>query len=133
VVAVTIKIKTTLSHARGSSREEGIDALVLLLAPFAPHIAEELWERRGGKGSVHRQSWPAFDATLAAEKEITLVVQVDGKVRDRIPAAAGLPQAKAQEMALASPRAKAALDGRIVDRVIVVQDRLVNIVTKRRS
>jgi len=132
-IAAMMELSTTLSHARGSSREEGIDALVLLLAPFAPHIAEELWERRGGKGSVHRQSWPAFDATLAAEKEITLVVQVDGKVRDRIPAAAGLPQAKAQEMALASPRAKAALDGRIVDRVIVVQDRLVNIVTKRRS
>src|SRR3989441_2716466 len=132
-IAAMMELSTTLSHARGSSREEGIDALVLLLAPFAPHIAEELWERRGGKGSVHRQPWPAFDAALAAKKEITLVVQVDGKVRDRIPPAAGLPQAKAQEMALASPRAKAALDGRIVDRVIVVQDRLVNIVTKRRS
>ena len=132
-IAAMMELSTTLSRARGKSREQGIDALVLLLAPFAPHIAEELWERRGGKGSVHRQSWPAFDPALAAEKEITLVVQVDGKVRDRIAAAAGLAEAKAREMALASPRAKAALDGHIVDRVIVVQDRLVNIVTKRRS
>ena len=132
-IAAMMELSTTLSRARGTSREYGIDALVLLLAPFAPHFAEELWERRGGRGSVHQQSWPAFDPALAAVKEITLVVQVDGKVRDRIPAAAGLPQAQAQEMALASPRAKAALDGRIVDRVVVVQDRLVNIVTKQRS
>ena len=132
-IAAMMELSTTLSRARGTSREYGIDTLVLLLAPFAPHFAEELWERRGGRGSVHQQSWPAFDPALAAVKEITLVVQVDGKVRDRIPAAAGLPQAQAQEMALASPRAKAALDGRIVDRVVVVQDRLVNIVTKQRS
>jgi len=132
-IAAMMELSTTLSHARGKSRAQGVDALILLLAPFAPHIAEELWERRGGKRSVHQQAWPAFDPALAAVKEITLVVQVDGKVRDRIPAAVGLPQAKAREMALASPRAKAALDGRIVDRVVVVQDRLVNIVTKQRS
>ncbi len=132
-IAAMMELSTTLSRARGKSREQGIDALVLLLAPFAPHIAEELWERRGGKGSVHRQSWPAFDPALAAEKEITLVVQVDGKVRDRIAAAAGLAEAKAREMALASGKAKAALDGREVDRIVFVQDRLVNIVTRLRS
>ncbi len=132
-IAAMMELSTTLSHARGKSREQGIDALIVLLAPFAPHIAEELWERRGGKGSVHQQAWPTFDPARVAEKEITLVVQVDGRVRDRIPAAAGLPQAKAEEMALASPRAKAVLDGRIVDRVVVVPDRLVNIVTKQRS
>jgi leucyl-tRNA synthetase len=132
-IAAMMELSTTLSHARGESREQGIHALILLLAPFAPHIAEELWERRGGKGSVHQQTWPTFDPALAAEKEVTLVVQVDGKVRDRLRAAAGLPQAKTEEMALASPRAKAALDGRIVDRVVVVPDRLVNIVTRKRS
>jgi leucyl-tRNA synthetase len=132
-IAAMMELSTTLAHARGKSREQGVDALILLLAPFAPYITEELWERRGGKGSVHQQTWPTFDPALVAEKEITLVIQVDGKVRDRIPAAAGLPPAKAEELALASTRAKAALDGRIVDRVVVVPDRLVNIVTKRRS
>jgi leucyl-tRNA synthetase len=132
-IAAMMELSTTLSHARGKSREQGIDALILLLAPFGPHIAEELWERRGGKGSVHQQAWPTFDPALTAAKEIVLVIQVDGRVRDRIPAAAGLPRAKAEALALASPRAKAALDGRIVDRVVVVPDRLVNIVTKQRS
>jgi len=108
-----------------------VDALVKLLAPFAPHFAEELWERRGGTGSVHKQPWPSFDAALAAAEEVTLVVQVDGKTRDRLAVPAGLPEAAAKELALASERARRAIGERGVERVVVVPDRLVNIVTRR--
>jgi len=128
-----MELSNTLQHATGPSRDEGVSTLLLLLAPFAPYLSEELWERRGGRGSIHRQIWPAFDPTVAAAKEVTLVVQIDGKVRERIAAAAGISNSAAEELALASPKVKAALDGRVIERKIVVPDRLVNIVTKQRS
>jgi leucyl-tRNA synthetase len=96
-------------------------------------LTEELWERRGGRGSVHQQSWPAFDPAIAAAKEVTLVIQIDGKVRDRVTAAAGVAQPAAEKLALASDKAKAALDGREIDRIVFVPDRLVNIVTRQRQ
>jgi leucyl-tRNA synthetase len=128
-----MELSNALQRATGPSRDEGVSTLLLLLAPFAPYITEELWERRGGRGSVHRQSWPAFDPAMAAAKEVTLVVQIDGKVRERINAPAGISREAAEELALASEKVKAALEGRIIERKIVVPDRLVNIVTKQRS
>ncbi len=132
-VAAMMELSNALQHAMGPSRDEGVSTLLLLLAPFAPYMTEELWERRGGRGSVHRQIWPAFDPTVAAAKEVTLVVQIDGKVRERIAAPAGISNSDALELALASPKVKAALAGRVIERKIVVPDRLVNIVTKQRS
>ena len=132
-IAAMMELSNALQHASGPSRADAVDKLILLLAPFAPHIAEELWHRRGGTGTVHRQSWPAYDATLAAADEITLVIQIDGKVRERIPAPAGMSIARAEELARANPKVRAALTGRDVDRVVVVPDRIVNIVTRRRS
>jgi leucyl-tRNA synthetase len=131
-IAAMMELVNELQRARGPSRAEATRALVLLLAPFAPYITEELWERAGGIGSVHQQTWPAYDAALAAADQVTLVVQVDGKVRDRVGAPAGLSEAAARELALGSSRATAALDGREIARVVVVPDRLVNIVTRRR-
>jgi leucyl-tRNA synthetase len=96
-------------------------------------MTEELWERRGGRSSIHREGWPTFDPAIAAAKEVTLVVQIDGKVRDRINAAAGISQSAAEELAMASPKVKAALHGRDPERTIFVSDRLVNFVTRRRS
>src|SRR5438552_155872 len=132
-VAAMMELSNALQRATGPSRDEGVATLLLLLAPFAPYMTEELWERRGGRGSVHSQAWPAFDPAMAAAKEITLVIQIDGKVRDRVTAAAGIPEPDAIRLALASPKVKAALDGREVERPIFVADRLVNLVTRRRS
>jgi len=129
-IAAMMELSSTLQHSRGRSREQGVDALVKLLAPFAPHLAEELWERRGGTGSVHQQTWPTFDESLAAADQVTLVVQVDGKTRDRILAPAGLPEEAAKELALASERARRSIGGRGIERVVVVPDRLANIVTR---
>src|SRR5437867_5706769 len=129
-VAAMMELANTLQRAGGISRSEGVATLILLLAPFAPHITEELWRRRGGVGSIHQQRWPEYDEAVAAPREVTIVVQVDGKVRDRIPMPAGLPDAEAQLRALASPKVQATLDGTKPAKVIVVADRIVSIVTK---
>jgi leucyl-tRNA synthetase len=128
-VATMMELANTLQHAHGPSRNEGVATLVVLLAPFAPHMTEELWHRRGGAGSVHQQRWPEYDQAVAAPREVTIVVQVNGKVRDRIPMAAGLPDAEVQQQALASPKVQAALNGATPAKVIVVADRIVSIVT----
>jgi len=129
-IAAMMELATTLQHAKGPSRDDGVATLIALLAPFAPHVTEELWQRRGGNGSVHQQSWPAYDAALAAATEVTMVVQVNGKVRDRIVAPAGMSNADATSAALASPKVQAALKGAKPAKVFVVADRIVSIVTE---
>jgi leucyl-tRNA synthetase len=132
-VAALMELTRTLQHADGPSRADGVRTLVLLLAPLAPHITEELWERLGGRRSVHAENWPEYDPALATAREITLVVQVDGKTRDRISAPAGLSKGAAEEIALSSEPARKAMGGRTPERVVVVPDRLVNIVTGRQA
>ena len=82
-----------------------------------------------GSGSVHSQSWPAFDEELAAEELITLVVQVNGKVRDRLEISAGTSKEETEQSALAAPKIQSYLEGRKIRKVIVVPERLVNIVS----
>jgi len=107
---------------------EAIETLVLLLAPGAPHIAEELWERLGKPYSVHQQSWPAFDPALAAEESIELVVQVNGRVRDRILVPAGIDEETAIAVATSSERVRPYLDRRAIRRAVYVPGKLVNLV-----
>jgi leucyl-tRNA synthetase len=109
-------------------RAEALRALTLMLAPFAPFLAEELWERQGGPYSVHQQPWPSFDPALVAEELATLVVQVNGKLRDRIEVPADLSEARARELALQSPKVAPFLDGKQPRNVIYVPGRLINIV-----
>jgi leucyl-tRNA synthetase len=101
----------------------------LLLAPFAPHLAEELWARLGHPYSVHTQPWPAADPAALAADEVTLVVQVDGRRRDAVPAPAGLDRDQALELALRSGNVGRHLDGRRPRQVVYVPDRLINLVT----
>ncbi|HSP54887.1 MAG TPA: class I tRNA ligase family protein, partial [Dehalococcoidia bacterium] len=108
--------------------EEAIRSLVLMTAPMAPHIAEELWERTGGPYSVHQQAWPEWDTELAREDEVTLVVQVNGKLRDRIQVPAGIEEAAAKETARASQQVRRYVEGQPVQRVIYGPGKLVNIV-----
>ncbi len=107
---------------------EGVGSLVLLTAPVAPHIAEELWERLGNRYSVHLQAWPAFDPELAREDEVEVAVQVNGKVRDRLILAAGATEEEVQAAALASARIQEWLDGKRPKRIVHVPGKLVSIV-----
>jgi len=113
---------------RSPAMSEAIENLLLLLGPMAPHIADELWERIGKTGFTHNACWPAYDEEVAREERITVVVQVNGKVRDRLEVPAGTPAPELERLALESERVKAQLDEKKVRKVIVVPDRLVNVV-----
>ena len=101
---------------------------LLLLAPTAPHLAEELWTKTGHPYSIHKQPWPEYDKELAKEEEITLVIQVNGKLRDKVLVSASISEAEAKELALSRERVKAYIDGKKLTRVIYVPKRVVNIV-----
>ena len=110
------------------SWNESVDSLLLMMAPIAPHLSEELWERRGYSYSIHEQSWPTWDPELAKEETVTLIVQVNGKVRDRIDVPADSDDELLRETALASDKIKSWLNGKKPRKVIVVRGKLVNIV-----
>jgi leucyl-tRNA synthetase len=110
--------------------DEAVRSLVLMLAPAAPHVAEEMWTRLGQPYSVHQQAWPAWDETLAADQVINLIVQVNGKVRDKLVVPAGISAAEAKERALASAGAQRFTSGKQVRQVFYVPGRLVNIVVE---
>lgn len=114
----------------GASWREAVENLLLLMAPMAPHLAEELWERTGHPYSIHNRPWPQWDPELAAEEVITLVFQVNGRVRDTAQAPVDVTEEEAKAMALASRRVQAHLQGKEVQRIIYVPGRLVNIVAR---
>ena len=124
-----VKAKETPA-AQTAAWGEAIETLLLLMAPSFPHISEELWARTGGAYSIHQQAWPTWDEALAAEETITIVVQINGKVRDRFEAAADIGEVEAKERALATAGAQKHLDGKQPLKVIYVPGRLVNIVVK---
>jgi leucyl-tRNA synthetase len=109
---------------------EAIEKLLVMMAPMAPHISEELWERTGRQYSIHNQPWPEWDEALAADEVITLVVQVNGRVRDKIEAPASITENEARQAALASPRVTPHIEGKQVNKVIYVPGKLVNIVAR---
>ena len=105
-----------------------VEKFILVLAPFAPHIAEELWERLGHTESLAYESWPNYDKELIKEKEIELVVQVNGKIKDRIVVSTDADEEQIKQKALACEKVKKALDGKEPRKIIVIKSRLVNIV-----
>jgi leucyl-tRNA synthetase len=107
---------------------EAVDALVLMLAPGAPHTADELWEITGHIGFTYHATWPKFHAALAVEDSITIAVQVNGKLRDTFEVEVGTSREVLQLRALELPKVKGQIDGKTVNKVIVVPGKLVNIV-----
>ena len=141
MVAKLMELTNLLMHYRGTAVAGGADwdettrLLTLMLAPAAPHIADELWSRRlAATGevprSIHAESWPAWDKALVVEHTIELPVQVNGKLRDRVTVPAGLTSAEIEGIVLARDKVKAALGGRTPDKVIHVGGRLVNLVVR---
>ena len=107
--------------------EAAVDTLLLLLAPMAPHLTAELWERRHGD-HVHERQWPVADPAMLAVERTTMVVQVDGKVRDRLEVDAGIDAAGMEDLALTSPKVQAILAGRPPRRTVARPPGLINLV-----
>jgi leucyl-tRNA synthetase len=103
---------------------------LILLAPFAPHLAEELWFELGNKDSIFKEKWPEYDSVLIKEEVITLVVQVNGKVRDNIEAEADIKEEKAKELALGSDKVKKWIKDKEIIKTVYIKNKLVNIVTQ---
>ena len=133
-IAALMELLNTLNDEDANLSRAALDqilpTLVLLIGPFAPYLAEELWEQLGRKGPVFRQTWPAFDAALAKEDAADVVLQVNGKVRGRLSVPFGTPQAEIEKLALADPKALQFIDGKQVVKIIVVPDKLVNVVVR---
>lgn len=108
---------------------EAVRIVLLMLAPFAPHITEELWHEIGYRGSIHEESWPAVDESALAETEVEVVIQVNGRVRDRMRVPKGRDSEYLKEAALTRDRVKEIVEGKGIRDVFVVPDRLINIVT----
>ncbi|WP_422661895.1 leucine--tRNA ligase [Pannus brasiliensis] len=124
-----------LSNALGDEKcfaspvyKEGIETLLILLAPFAPHIAEELWHELGNTGSIHLQSWPKVDAKALEVDEITLVIQISGKTRGTIQVPANADKSQLETLARESEIAKRYIEGKEIKKAIVVPGKLVNFV-----
>jgi len=137
MIAAMMELTNHLTRLRESGAavdatawDEARSSLVLLLAPSAPHIAEELWERLGKPYSVHTQQWPASDPALTVEAEVEVAVQVNGKVRARLMLPTDAPEAAARERALADPAVRPHVAGKEVVRVIYVPNRLLNVVVR---
>ena len=108
--------------------ETALNNLVLLLAPFVPHLAEEFWQKLGNKPTVFDQAWPEYNEAYLKVDEIDWVIQVNGKIRQRITASATLTKEQAEALAMNDERIKELLDGKTIRKVIVVPKKLVNIV-----
>ena len=128
-VAALYELTNAIEKAKPSAtRDDAIRTLLLLVAPGAPHLAEEAWAARGESGMIADASWPSYDPAMLVDEEVTIAVQVNGKLRETMIAPRGTSQADAEAMALALPKIQSQLAGGSPRKVIVVPDRLVNIV-----
>lgn len=108
---------------------EAVEKMLLMMVPFTPHICEALWEKLGNRPSICLQPWPQYSSELAREEEITIVVQIDGKVRARFSVPPGTPKEEMETKAQTLENVRKHLKGKTIRKVVVVPDRLVNIVT----
>jgi leucyl-tRNA synthetase len=130
IMELTNAVYAADENVRGTVRKEVLEILVLMLAPMTPHLAEELWEMLGHSGGLWTVSWPAFDAQLAKDEEVEIVVQVNGKVRGRLKVPAGASEEEVVRLAKADAGVAAHLEGKTIVKVIFVRDKLLNIVVR---
>ena len=126
-----ISILMILANAMEKSSEiqnTSYKILLLLLAPFAPYITEELWYKLGDKESIHNQKWPEYDEKLIKEEKINLIIQINGKVRDKIEVKAGISKEEAKQLTLQREKVKQWISGKEIKKIIFVKDKLINIV-----
>ena len=135
-IAALMELTNHLNHAWAEASidsvawRECVEKFLLMLAPIAPHVTEELWERTGHTYSIHQQMFPTWDEQLAAEEMITLVVQVNGKVRDKLEVPADIEEEASQQLALASPKVQPFTIGKSIFKAVYVPGKLVNLVVR---
>ncbi len=136
MVAALMEFTNALYRARDAGLvgtpawDAAIETLLLLTAPVAPHITEEIWQRMGREYSIHQQAWPTADPALAAAEEVEVVLQVNGKLRDKLTVAVETDAATLEQLALANEKVQSQINGKQVQRVIVVPGKLVNVVVQ---
>jgi len=116
--------------AHSAAFRRTLESMMQLLAPLAPHITEELWHLTGHSGSIHQTSWPIYDEALTHDETFTLVVQVNGKVRERIEVSSDISEGEARQLALDNPRVASFIGDNTIQKVIYVPGKLVNIVVR---
>ncbi|MFQ6112008.1 MAG: class I tRNA ligase family protein, partial [Nitrospinota bacterium] len=116
------------SPADAAALREAVESILKLLHPFAPHFTEELWEVLGHGEPLYKEPWPSFEPEVARDEELTVVVQVNGRVRSRLRVPAEIGEQELRELALADSKVKGWLSGKEVRRVVTVPKKLVNIV-----
>ena len=132
-ISAVMELVNALYAYNGSNAallSESVEKVILLLAPFVPHVCEELWQMAGGSGSVHDQSWPSFDTAALVKDEVEVLVQVNGKPKHRMMVPSGASDAEIEKMAISSDEIAAATAGKQIVKTIVVKGKLVNIVVK---
>lgn len=124
----TLMILVNQVEKVGSIDQKQFEILLKLLAPFAPHMTEEIWSNLGNKKSIHLEKWPEYDSEKIVEEEVTIAVQVNGKVRGELKTASGIKEREVKDMALEVEGIKKWVQGKEVKRVIFVQDKIINLV-----
>ena len=122
---VELNSSATISH---DQMYDTIEALLLLMSPITPHISEELWEQIGNDFSVHQSEWPKYDETLITDPTVTFIVQVNGRVRDKVTLPSDILENDAKDIALKSPKIASHISGKSLSRVIFVPGKLINLV-----
>ena len=115
-------------HVRPEILKQVLELLVVMLAPMAPHLAEELWEMLGHKEGLHCEEWPQYSEELAEEEQVEIVIQINGRVRGKICVDAGLPEEELAERAFADPKIEQLLRGARIVKRVVIPNKLVNVV-----
>jgi leucyl-tRNA synthetase len=123
----TVQANPDRVQSRASLRE-AIEALIVMISPFAPHTAEELWEMTGHQEGIARTRWPSFDETVARAEEIVVPVQVNGKLRSRLTVPADTPESELRERALLDPAVRQHTDGKTIRTVVIAKGKLINVV-----
>jgi len=137
MLAALMEYTNTLSkvleagNIAGAQWKEAIKILLILMAPSTPHMAEELWVELGYPYSIHRQAWPAWDKELAADEEVTLVIQVNGRLRDKLTAPVDISEDEVVKTAFAQERIQGYIAGKSIAKTIYVPGKLLNIVLKQ--
>ena len=130
LVNAMYQFKDAHDSVQADLANELVEKLLLMLAPFTPHITEELWHEVGHEGSIHQQDWPTYEEAALVIDEVEIAVQVNGKVRDKLTIPVDMPKADLEAQALALDRVKEFTDGKTVAKVIIIPNKIVNIVVK---